>query len=708
MARMMEDNNFVRHLDACETMGGASNICSDKTGTLTTNKMTVTQFWYANRDHNRDETPNFAPELKDIFGIGISVNTKGKVTTNEKGVLVYDGKSTECALCLYVEKLGYKYEDIRRERPSLSIIDFDSDRKRMTTVIPSPTDPNTVLVCSKGAPEVMINYCTQFVADEAGTVQPIDADFRDRLNNQLRQYSLQMLRSLLIAYRLGGDYSTTEAAETDLIVIGVAAISDPIRPEVPDAIKACRTAGVTVRMVTGDNIETAKAIAKECGIYNESDGGICMTGNEFRSTPKLELLEKLPRLAVLGRSTPMDKFRLVRTLKEVGEVVAVTGDGTNDAIALKTANVGLSMGLCGTEIAKEASDICILDDNFKSIMMALMWGRCVFDNVRRFLQFQLTVNVAAVFIAFIGSILGEGESPLKPIQLLWVNMIMDSLGALALATEKPRPYLLERPPYGRKVPLLSPVLLLNIAGQGIYQIIISVLMMTIGDKIWKNTPLRSDVLNTLIFNVFVFCQIFNLPNSRVVAKSQSVFDGLFSNSLFLIIFFGISVIQAIICEFGGNVFHTTGLDWIQWLSTLLMGVICWILGFILRAVPVKELSYEDVERQRVDAYEALKETLRGLSAEEQWELEKKQAEEAEAENAKKGKKPADDKPKDSTAPTATAKPAARAPAAQRVEPAAEPVPPPETAQPSEQPAEPDGGVADEPAASDGAPDQPGD
>jgi Ca2+-transporting ATPase len=299
------------------------------------------------------------------------------------------------------------------------------------------------------------------------------------------------------------------------------------------------------------------------------------------------------------------------------------------------------MGLCGTEIAKEASDICILDDNFKSIMMALLWGRCVFDNVRRFLQFQLTVNVAAVFIAFIGSILGEGESPLKPIQLLWVNMIMDSLGALALATEKPRPYLLERPPYGKKVPLLSPVLLLNIAGQGLYQIIISVLLMTIGDKIWTDIEGDDERLNTFIFNVFVFCQIFNLPNSRVVAKSQNLIDGLFSNVLFLVIFFGIAVVQAILCEFGGIVFHTNGLTWVHWLSTLAIGVICWILGFILRAIPVKELSYEDVERQRVDAYEALIESLKGLSTEEQWALEQRQEAEAEQENARKGKKPKD-------------------------------------------------------------------
>ncbi|OHT09384.1 Calcium-transporting ATPase 4, plasma membrane-type [Tritrichomonas foetus] len=634
MSRMMEDNNFVRHLNACETMGGASNICSDKTGTLTTNKMTVTQFYTGLKDYDQNTLPEMPEELKKIFGIGISVNTKGSVKTDDKGILVYDGKSTECALCLYVERMGFDYIQERKNHPSIELFDFDSDRKRMTTVIDSPVNPNEKLVNCKGAPDVVLNFCTKYI-DANWQVQPLNEDVKQQINDQLLAYSKKMLRSLLITYRVGGEYSTAEAAESDLIIIGIAAISDPLRPEVPKAIEDCHTAGVIVRMVTGDNIETAKAIAKECGILTAD--GICMTGNEFRKTPKLELLEKLPKLQVLARSMPMDKFRLVRILKEVGEVVAVTGDGTNDALALKTAHVGLSMGLCGTEIAKEASDICILDDNFKSIMMAILWGRCVFDNVRRFLQFQLTVNVSALVISFLGSCVWK-ESPLKPIQLLWVNLIMDTFGALALATERPREYLLHRPPYGRQVQLLNGILMTNIAGQAVYQIIVLLIILMAGDNIWKDLIQHSTQHYTLLFNSFVFCQIFNLLNSRIVAKAQKFFDGIFSNILFIIIFIGISAVQAILVEFGGKVFQTAHLTWIHWLSSLAFGIGSLLIGFFLRLIPIKELSYEAVENQRYQMYENLKETLRGLTEDEQWAQEAEQAEkerdEAEGKNEK--------------------------------------------------------------------------
>lgn len=636
MSRMMKDNNFVRHLNACETMGGASNICSDKTGTLTTNRMTVTQFYTGLKDYDVNNLPEFPEDLKKIFGIGISVNTKGSVTTDENGVLVYDGKSTECALCLYVERMGFDYIQERKNNPSLELYDFDSDRKRMTTIIKSPVNPDEVLVNCKGGPDVVLNFCTRYI-DSDWSIKPLNEEVQKKISDQLLEYSKQMLRCLLITYRVGGDYSTAENAEKDLIIIGIAAISDPLRPEVPQAIADCHTAGVIVRMVTGDNIETAKAIAKQCGILTPD--GVCMTGNEFRKTPKLELLEKLPKLQVLARSMPMDKFRLVRILKEVGEVVAVTGDGTNDALALKTAHVGLSMGLCGTEIAKEASDICILDDNFKSILMAILWGRCVFDNVRRFLQFQLTVNVSALVISFLGSCVWR-ESPLKPIQLLWVNLIMDTFGALALATERPRNYLLHRPPYGRKVQLLNAILLTNIAGQSVYQIIVLLVILIAGDNIWNDIVDHSTQHYTLLFNSFVFCQVFNLLNSRIVAKAQKFFDGMFSNPLFIIIFIGVAGVQAIIVEFGGKVFQTHHLTWIHWLSSLAFGFGSLIIGLFLRLIPVKELSYEEVERQRDQMYESLKETLRGLTEDEQWAQEAEQAEKEKDEQ--EGKRSVDD------------------------------------------------------------------
>ena len=617
MSRMMEDNNFVRKLKSCETMGGASNICSDKTGTLTTNKMTVTQFYYGGKDYNARETPEMPKEVRDIFGIGVSVNSKGKVSKDEKGLLVYDGKSTECALVLFVEGMGYAYEKIRKDYPSLEIFDFDSDRKRMSTVINYPQNSSDVLINVKGAPEVVIQMCTKFVAED-GSIQPITPEFREQLNTQLLNYSKQMLRGLLMAYRIGGDYSNPTVAESDLVMIGVAALEDPLRDEVPDAIKQCHTAGVTVRMVTGDNIETAKAIASRCGILTEE--GICLSGNEFRKMPETDLIQILPKLQVLARSTPRDKFRLVRILKQCGEVVAVTGDGTNDALALNTADVGLSMGMTGTEIAKEASDIVILDDNFRSIMRAMMWGRCVFDNVRRFLQFQLTVNVSALIISFLGAIIFE-TSPLKPVQLLWVNLIMDSFGALALATEKPRDYLLHRPPYGRTIHLLNNYLLINIVGQSIYQIALLLTVLLGGQEIWPDLLNSKERHYTMVFNAFVYCQIFNLLNSRVVTKQQGFFDGILSNGLFIIIFLGIFIVQYFIVEFGGEVFDTVPLTINNWISCIIIGFFSLIVGAFLRALPVTEVSYESVEAERKLKYEAVLESLRGLTEDEMWRRE---------------------------------------------------------------------------------------
>jgi Ca2+-transporting ATPase len=537
--------------------------------------------------------------------------------------------STECAMVLFVESMGFKYEQIRRDNPTLAQYDFNSDRKRMTTVITDPTTKEPLIVC-QGAPEIVLERCTKYVT-AAGKENPIDAAFTQALTAQLLEYSHQCLRGLLVAYRVGGGYGTEEVAEKEMTVIGIVGISDPVRDEVPGAIKDCRRAGVIVRMCTGDNIETAKAIAIECGIYDPGTDQIAMTGNEFRATAKLALLEKLPHLAVLARSTPMDKFRLVRLLRECGEVVAVTGDGSNDAPALKAADVGLSMGLCGTEIAKEASDICILDDNFKSIMMALMWGRCVFDNVRRFLQFQLVVNVVAVIITFLGSCIFK-ESPFKAIQLLWVNLVMDSFGALALATEKPAPYLLDRPPFGRKVPLLGGLLRANIVGQALYQLVILILILTIGDKIWTfedpddptDEALKDLHLYTLIFTAFVFMQIFNLFNSRVVATSQSFFSGLFQNWLFDVILVMIIIVQIILTEFGGPVFHTMGLNGWDWLGVGVVSVGTIIMGFIIRLCPVGDVTPEQVEAERVKSYEAVKEKLRGMSDEEQWALEHEQ------------------------------------------------------------------------------------
>ena len=325
----------------------------------------------------------------------------------------------------------------------------------------------------------------------------------------------------------------------------------------------------------------------------------------------------------MARSSPNDKLRLVQLLMEAGEVVAVTGDGSNDSPALSQANVGLSMGMCGTELAKMASDIVILDDNFNSIVSALKWGRCIYDNVRSFLQFQLTVNFAAMFIAFIGSCVLE-NSPLKTIQLLWVNLIMDSFGALALATRGPSDALLNRPPYGESDGLISNVLLRNILGHVIYQSAVLLLILFGAKKIFNINEVDKTAeerhISTLVFNTFVYMQVFNLINSRVAGQDMSVLDGILSNPFFIIIFLGIAIIQAILTELAKSAFVTVHLNWKEWLICLGFGLFSLVVGFILRLIRLPDRTTEKLQKLREDRKNYIKEFYKDVPGEQQWSM----------------------------------------------------------------------------------------
>lgn len=344
-----------------------------------------------------------------------------------------------------------------------------------------------------------------------------------------------------------------------------------------------------VRMVTGDNLNTAISIARQCGILTNE--GICMTGPQFSATSKTELLERLPKLQVLARSSPLDKYRLVGLLMETGEVVAVTGDGSNDSPALKKANVGLSMGKCGTELAKMASDIVILDDNFISIVSAVKWGRCIYDNVRGFLQYQLTVNVSAMLITFVGSCVLK-RSPMKAIQLLWISLIMDSIGALALATKGPFESLLDRPPYGESGALIAPLLYRNIGVHAMFQAVILLLILFGGDVIFGIDLNNPTLETTFIFNVFVFFQVFNLLNARVADETTGFFEGLFENWVFWALLFGIAIIQVVLVEVGGDIFGTCGLKWNLWLWSIGFGALELVVGIITRRFHIQDNTKE--------------------------------------------------------------------------------------------------------------------
>ncbi|OHS97130.1 calcium-translocating P-type ATPase, PMCA-type family protein [Tritrichomonas foetus] len=616
MKKMMKDNNFVRNMASCETMGGATTICSDKTGTLTQNKMTVVVYHMDGQDY--EATPEIEKETLNLFAHSVACNTNAYMTIKPgETTPEYVGKSTECALLKMIQENNYDYKQIRDEHPTLVLHDFNSTRKRMSSVVKVG---DGYRVYAKGAPEILIKKCTHYIKSSGERVE-LDEVTSDALIQRVNELADDQLRTMLVTYadldgkEFNEDWRDPANVECDLTVIGICGIRDPLRPEVPHAIELCKQAGVVVRMVTGDNINTAVSIARQCGILTED--GHAMLGKEFSAMSKVQLIDKLPNLQVLARSSPLDKYRLVSLLMECGEVVAVTGDGSNDSTALRKANVGLAMGQCGTELAKMASDIVILDDNFNSIVMALKWGRCIYDNVRSFLQFQLTVNVCAMIISFVGSCVMK-SSPLRAIQLLWVSLIMDSFGALALATKAPFDSLLDRPPYGESGALISRLMYRNIIVHALFQTALCLLVLFGAEKFFKVDTTIDRAENTFIFNVFVFCQIFNLLNSRVTDPSQSFFEGLFSNVFFWIIFFGITIVQCILVEFGGQIFGCTHMPWQQWLWSVGLAACEFIVGFILRRIPIKDDTTERLIVNREQKRAIMKRRYTGMTPSMMW------------------------------------------------------------------------------------------
>ena len=409
------------------------------------------------------------------------------------------------------------------------------------------------------------------------------------------------LRTICIAYREVSpqimkkfEADSDDIPSDDLICLSITGIKDPCRLGVPEAVQKCQHAGIVVRMITGDNITTAKAIAKECNILTE--GGLAVEGKEFREMSYTERIKrfgpKLERMQVMARSSPSDKFDLVHMLRTLNEVVAVTGDGTNDARALREADIGCSMGITGTEVAKQSSDIVILDDDFTTIVTMVRWGRCIYNNIQKFIAFQLTVNVVALAINFVGAVVPGAEPPFSPVQLLWVNMIMDSMGALALGTEGPTEALMDKKPYRRHDPLVTPVMWRNILGHACFQLIVLFIFLFERDELFdldKDIDHELTILNTIIFNCFVFCQIFNEMNARDMTK-LNVFQGFFGNKLFVGIIVISSVFQVIIVEFFGQGAAVATLSWKQWLISVGIAAITNPWGILVKLFPVPDKS----------------------------------------------------------------------------------------------------------------------
>jgi P-type Ca2+ transporter type 2C len=554
------------------------------------------------------EKGTMSNDFRRLVAAGIAANSQASLQHMPNGIVEHLGSKTECALLQLVEDWGMSWDALRVESPPSRIYLFDSTKKRMSSAIDTPGSATSTRLFTKGAPEVVVNICTKALDGDGITITELDKYSRAAIIEQVDDMAGRGLRTLLLCYRdvehaKDDEVFWKEAPERDLIFLGVVGIKDPIRPETREAVRLLKGAGVSVRMVTGDNKLTASFIAKEAGILDE--GGLVMTGPEFRALSPTEMDACALKIQVLARATPNDKLILVREHKKLGEVVAVTGDGTNDAPALKEADVGFALGVAGTEIAKEACDIVILDDNIQSMAKAVLWGRNVYESIRKFIQFQLVVNVVAVSLNVIAAFAGV-PLPLNPVPLLWVNMIMDSMGALALATESPRPELMDRKPYGRRAPLINRAMYRNICGVAVYQLLVSLVLQYAGKSIFgldkcQQLPNGRKVtdrlcpgddleINSIIFNTFVFMQIASEVNSRRIPE-MNVFAGITRSYMFCLIVAITVVIQVVLMLVvgGSNVGVSIGIGKISgaaWGMSVVIGLLLLPWGALVRLYPL--------------------------------------------------------------------------------------------------------------------------
>jgi calcium-translocating P-type ATPase len=718
--KMYNDKCFIRVLAACETMGNVTNICSDKTGTLTENRMTVVEGWFVNCrfDSNTYRLKFTIPrELKYLIAENCSINRSAYVIYSAPDGTLFDrpqiiGNKTEAALILMLKTWGFDYEVVKNSNfneATDKLFSFNSDKKRSSAIL--FRSDKSVRVYVKGATEMILNDASYYL-NRDGKVYPMTRKKKTELESIISQMASAALRTIALGHRdfpnkdsLPSDWQENCPDTAELCVDAIIGIIDPLRDDVVEAVRIAQEAGIVVRMITGDNIDTAKAIAAKCGILTEN--GIAIEGPDFRKMTLEEVDKILPTIQIMARSSPEDKLLLVTRLNGFnlpknqdewekkyfdrptltwksdrdkvlpgyseewgkkypggGHVVAVTGDGTNDAPALMAADVGLSMGLTGTKVAQGASDIVILDDRFNSIVRAIMWGRAVYDNIRKFLQFQLTVNLVALILVFIGACAGIAE-PLTAVQMLWVNLVMDTLGALALGTELPTQALLQRKPYKRDAGLISKPMWRFIFCQGVFQLFVCFVIMFEGHNLFlvngeklitgepcyrygtkkgsydMQTALRSPAASvescsifkdycdgsyqeyclraehkwsdgtaftfpdsfasdclkcekldythsTLIFNAFIFCQIFNELNARVIGDDKNMLQGILTNIPFLCVFVLSSACQIFMVFVGDEFVKTTPLSGTNFIITIIIGSSSLIIGFLSRFIKVTE------------------------------------------------------------------------------------------------------------------------
>lgn len=584
MNRMLKTNNLVRKMHACETMGAATVICTDKTGTLTQNRMQVYEADFFNFD-----TKNTVAESNNIIMEGIAVNSTANLDRAASGVETI-GNPTECALLLWMDKQSIDYAELRAEAKVLSVLTFSTERKYMATVVRSAHSGKRILYV-KGAPEIVLSLCG---AVETAKGDKSVEECRKSIEKKLFEYQNKAMRTLGFAYSfLDDDVDDAPYKDGRLVsglnlkYIGIVAISDPVRSDVPDAVSRCLAAGIDVKIVTGDTPGTASEIGRQIGILDSStDDNAVITGPAFEALSDEEAAQRIKGLKIMCRARPMDKQRLVRLLQEQGEVVAVTGDGTNDAPALKAAQVGLSMG-DGTSVAKEASDITILDNSFGSIVRAVMWGRSLYKNIQRFLLFQLTINVVACLIVMFGSLIGT-SSPLTITQMLWVNLIMDTFASCALASLAPNESVMKEKPRKNSDFIVSR----NMA-YTIFSVAAVFFVALIGLLLYMNNNGGMTMRNmSFFFTFFVMLQWWNLFNAKAFMTDKWTFSGILKERTFLFVLLLIFIGQVLIVEFGGEMFSVEPLDFKDWVQitvatspVLLVGI---IVGYIRRKLFVQK------------------------------------------------------------------------------------------------------------------------
>ena len=562
MRRMLKTNNLVRKMHACETMGATTVICTDKTGTLTQNLMSV------------DEMKMYGDTPMEVLAEGIAVNSTASIDFSDKSKPQILGNPTEGALLLWLTKKGVDYRTIRESVKTVAEVPFSTERKYMATVVESVALKGKKVLYVKGAPEIVFGLCKKTSVS------------KEEIDKQLTEYQNRAMRTLGFAYQVLNDgekaVDGNKIVADELCFIGIAAIADPVRLDVPSAVKECVDAGISVKIVTGDTSGTAKEIARQIGLWNDAKDTErnIITGPEFAALSDADLLERILDLKIISRARPMDKKRLVETLQKKNQVVAVTGDGTNDAPALRAAHVGLSMG-DGTSVAKEASDITIIDNSFSSIGKAVMWGRSLYQNIQRFLLFQLTVNVTACFLVLCGAFMGT-ESPLTVTQMLWINLIMDTFAAMALASLPPSENVMKDKPRDRNAFILNKPMLREIIGVGgfFFLMLLGMLYIFQHAEVKQLTDLLHLQLGakghvstyelTLLFTTFVMTHFFYLFNARAFETGRSALHFKGCNGLLTIVAI-ILVGQIAMVELPGlqQFFNVEGLKLIDWVIIII-------------------------------------------------------------------------------------------------------------------------------------------